>query len=172
MTGYCIKVTWPGEQSWLTTHLESIAIALPGRLPIQHPLTDQGSIYSPRIWNNSMEVWHIIFFNLQEIRVVWISTTHLWVQGTSPSLTGKTMPGVPGVVPTSIQTLHIKWITNIQGFHQGLQLFLNPLLILRYLVYVEVSLLCSIPTTVYTATDSIVYQVALLPSNNGLCSSR
>jgi len=82
------------------------------------------------------------------------------------------MPGVPGVVPTSIQTLHIKWVTNIQGFHQGLQLFLNPLLILRYLVYVEVSLLCSIPTTVYTATDSIVYQVALLPSNNGLCSSR
>ena len=172
MTGHCIKITWPGEQSWLTTYLESIAITSPGCLPIQHPLTNQGSIYSPRIWNNSAEVWYIIFFNLQEIRVVWILTTHLWVQGTSSSLTSKTMPGVPGVVSTSIQILHIKQVTNIQGFHQGLWPFLNPLLILRYLVYVEVSLLCFIPTTVCIAADSIVYQVALLPSNNGLCSSR
>ena len=27
---------------------------------------------------------------------------------------------------------------------------------------------CSLPTTVYAAADSVVHQVALLPSNNGL----
>jgi len=61
MTGYCVKVTQPGEQSWPTTHLESIAIASPGRLLIQHPSTDQGSIYSPRIWNSGVKVWHVIY---------------------------------------------------------------------------------------------------------------
>ena len=55
-----------------------------------------------------------------------------------------------------------------QGFHLGLWSFLNPLLILRYSVCVEVSPLCSLPTTVYAAVGSVVYQVALLPSNNGL----
>jgi len=29
-------------------------------------------------------------------------------------------------------------------------------------------LLCSLPTTVCAAADSVVYQVTLLPSNNGL----
>ena len=35
-------------------------------------------------------------------------------------------------------------------------------------VYVEVSSLRSLPTTVCAAADSVVYQVTLLPSNNGL----
>ena len=39
-------------------------------------------------------------------------------------------------------------------------------------VYVEVSLLYSLPTTVCAAADNVVYQVTLLPSNNGLCSCR
>jgi len=32
--------------------------------------------------------------------------------------------------------------------------------------------LCSLPTTVCVTVSSVVYQVALLPSNNGLCNSR
>ena len=38
-------------------------------------------------------------------------------------------------------------------------------------VCVEVSPLRSLPTTVCAAADSVIYQVALLPSNNGLCHS-
>jgi len=41
----------------------------------------------------------------------------------------------------------------------GLWPILNPLLILCYLVGVEVSLLCSLPTIVCVAVGSIVYQV-------------
>ena len=59
-----------------------------------------------------------------------------------------------------------------QGFHLGLWLFLNPLLILCYEVCVEVSLLRSLPTTVCAAADSVVHQVALLPSNNSLRHSK
>ena len=36
----------------------------------------------------------------------------------------------------------------------------------------SIRLLCSLPTTVYVATDSIVNQVALLSSNNGLWHSK
>jgi len=35
------------------------------------------------------------------------STTYLWAQGTSSSLSGKTVPGVPGV-PTQVQLQHMK----------------------------------------------------------------
>ena len=38
-------------------------------------------------------------------------------------------------------------------------------------VYVEVSLLCSLPTMVCKVTDSVVCQVAMLPSFNSLCHS-
>ena len=48
-----------------------------------------------------------------------------------------------------------------QGFHLGLWLIQNPLLILCYQVCVEVSLLCSLPTTVCVTVSSVVHQVAL-----------
>jgi len=57
-------------------------------------------------------------------------------------------------------------------FSSGPPAFLNSLLILCYEVCVEVSPLCSLATTVCAAVDSVVYQIALLPSNNSLCSGR
>jgi len=41
-------------------------------------------------------------------------------------LTGKTVPGVPGVVPTSIHTLHIKRIPNISHYHHQ-AVFVQPI---------------------------------------------
>jgi len=69
-------------------------------------------------------------------------------------------------IMTNITVVQDQW-----GFHLGLQPFLNPLLILCYWVCVEVHLLCSLPITVCAAADSVVYQVTLLPSNNGPCHS-
>ena len=55
-----------------------------------------------------------------------------------------------------------------QGFHAGLWPGLIPLLILHFELYAEVSPLCSLPTTVCGAADSVVCQVAMLPSFNSL----
>ena len=55
-----------------------------------------------------------------------------------------------------------------QGFHLGLWPGLIPLLILRFELCVEVSPLCSPPTTVCEVADSVVCQVAVLPSFNSL----
>jgi len=63
-------------------------------------------------------------------------------------------------------------IHNKRGFHLGLWPIQNPLLILCYWDCAEVSPLCSLPTTFCVTVSSVVYQVALLPSNNGLCSCR
>ena len=58
-----------------------------------------------------------------------------------------------------------------RGFHPGLWPGLIPLLILHFELCVEVSPLCSLPTTFCVTVSSVVHQVALLPSNNGLCDS-
>ena len=169
----------------LTTRRASIAS--PGRpLPqhpsthpfIQHPLTDRGSIYLPRIKSNGAKVCHVIFFNLQGIsctdvmnqqltcgpgalrlpwpvkqclvylvivshptaasiffnlhiiRVGWISSSN-----NSPVDQGhltlidhnhNRVPGVPGMVPTSIQTPHIKRVPSISHYrHQAV--FVQPI---------------------------------------------
>jgi len=49
----------------------------------------------------------------------------------------------------------------VQGFHLGLQPNLNPLLILHYEVCVEVSLLCSLPTTVHVIVSGVVYFISM-----------
>jgi len=59
-------------------------------------------------------------------------------------------------------------LSNIRGFHPGLRPSLIPLLILCFELYVEVSLLCSLPTMVCEVADSVVCQVAMLPSFNSL----
>jgi len=39
-------------------------------------------------------------------------------------------------------------------------------------IVLSIRLLCSLPTTVCAAVDSVVYQIALLPSNNGLYNNK
>ena len=56
----------------------------------------------------------------------------------------------------------------LRGFHPGLWPGLIPLLILRFDFCVEVSPLCSPPTTVCEVADSVICQVAMLPSFNSL----
>ena len=56
----------------------------------------------------------------------------------------------------------------LQGFHPGLRPGLIPLLILRFKLCVEVSPLHSPPITVCEVADSVVCQVAMLPSFNSL----
>ena len=46
------------------------------------------------------------------------------------------------------------------------------LFVLVYVSFCTLSLLCFLPTIVCAAADSIIYQIALLPFNNGLRSSR
>ena len=55
-----------------------------------------------------------------------------------------------------------------RGFHPGLWPGLIPLLILHFELCVKVSLLCSPPTTICEVVDSVVCQVAMLPSFNSL----
>jgi len=55
-----------------------------------------------------------------------------------------------------------------RGFYPGLWPGLIPLLILHFELCVEVSPLCSPPTTVCEVADSVVCQVAMLPSFNSL----
>ena len=144
----------------------------------QHPSTDRGSIYLPRIQNSGAKVWRVIFFNLQGIsctdvmnqqltcgpgalrlpwpvkqclvylvivshptaasiffnlhiiRVGWISSSN-----NSPVDQGhltlidhnhNRVPGVPGMVPTSIQTPHIKRVPSISHYrHQAV--FVQPI---------------------------------------------
>jgi len=88
----------------------------------QHLSTHQGSIYLSRIQSSGAKV---IFFNLQ-IRAVHESTTHLWAQGTSPSLSSKTVPGVHSSPITAheaqypIQLPHTKRCHSFQRRHKYL----------------------------------------------------
>jgi len=64
---------------------------------------------------------------------------------------------------------HIRYsIHTRRGFHLGLRPGLIPLLILHFELCIEVSPLCSPPTTVCEVADSVVCQVTMLPSFNSL----
>ena len=89
----------PTRRTKLTDHAPSIHCLT--RSPthptsIQHPSTNRGSIYLPRIQSNGAKVWHVVFFNLQGIRVVRIS----WINN-SPVGPGHCL--VYLVIPTRVQ---------------------------------------------------------------------
>jgi len=110
---------WPVKKSaWCTWYTYSSPITAHwAQYPIHLPLTKRCHSFQRRR----------IFFNLQIIRVGWIS----WGNDSPVDQRRLTLidhnrvPGVPGMVPTSTQTPHIKRVPNISHYrHQAV--FVQP----------------------------------------------